>query len=45
MTTIKIINVETGEEPLEKSLLYLSYQMDRNQVDELMHNEALKKMR
>lgn len=33
------------EEPLEKCLLYLSYKADKIHVDNLLHNEAMKKVR
>jgi hypothetical protein len=34
---------EIVELPLEKCLLYLAFQSDKNQLEELMHKEALKK--
>jgi len=33
------------KEPLEKCLLYLAYKADKNRFHQLMHNEAIKKMR
>jgi hypothetical protein len=30
------------EEPLEKCLLYLAFKTDRNELDRLQHNEAMK---
>lgn len=32
------------EEPLEKCLLYLAYRADKNQLESLLHREAIKKM-
>jgi hypothetical protein len=31
------------EEPLEKCLLYLSYKTDKNQLETILHKEALKR--
>jgi hypothetical protein len=33
---------EVVKEPLEKCLLFLSYKADRNQLEQLMHKEAMK---
>jgi hypothetical protein len=33
---------EVVKEPLEKCLLFLSYKADRNQLEGLMHKEAMK---
>jgi hypothetical protein len=33
------------EEPLEKCLLFLAYQSDRNQLENLLHKEAMKKIK
>jgi len=30
------------EEPLEKCLLYLAFKTDKNELERLMHNEAMK---
>lgn len=35
---------EVVKEPLEKCLLFLSYKADKNQLESLMHNEAMKKI-
>jgi hypothetical protein len=32
------------KEPLEKCLLWLAYQADRTQLEDLMHKQALKKI-
>jgi hypothetical protein len=32
------------EEPLEKCLLWLSYQADKAQLEELLHKQAMKKI-
>ena len=32
------------EEPLEKCLLFLAYKADKNQLENLLHKEAMKKM-
>jgi len=31
-------------EPLEKCLLYLAYKADKNELETLLHKEALKKL-
>jgi hypothetical protein len=33
---------EVVNEPLEKCLLYLAYKADRNQLEAMMHKEAMK---
>ena len=33
------------KEPLEKCLLYLAFKSDKNHLETLMHNEAMKKVR
>lgn len=35
---------EIVKQPLEKCLLYLAYKSDKNQLDSLLHKEALKKI-
>jgi hypothetical protein len=35
---------EVVKEPLEKCLLYLAYEADKIQLEELLHKNALKKM-
>jgi len=35
---------EVVKQPLEKCLLYLSFQTDRNQLDNLLHKESLKQI-
>jgi hypothetical protein len=35
---------EITEQPLEKCLMYLAFQADRNELEELMHKEAMKKI-
>jgi hypothetical protein len=40
---IKEIDVVV-KEPLEKCLLFLSYKADKNQLETLMHNEAMKQI-
>lgn len=38
-----ILKIDTvTKEPLEKCLLYLAYRADKNQLEMLMHREALK---
>ena len=32
------------KEPLEKCLLYLAFKSDKNQLEELLHREAMKKI-
>jgi len=32
------------KEPLEKCLLWLAYQADRTQLEELLHKQAMKKI-
>ena len=36
---------EVVKEPLEKCLLYLAYQADKIQLEELVHKEMMKKMK
>jgi hypothetical protein len=36
---------EVVKEPLEKCLLFLSYQADKVQLENLVHKEMLKKMK
>jgi hypothetical protein len=36
---------EVVKEPLEKCLLYLAYQADKVQLEELVHKEMMKKMK
>ena len=36
---------QVTEEPLSKCLLYLAFQADKAKLDELIHNEAMAKMR
>ena len=36
---------EISREPLEKCLLYLAYKSDKNVLQKLMHDQAIKKMR
>jgi hypothetical protein len=36
---------EVVKEPLEKCLLYLSYQADKVHLEELVHKEMMKKMK
>jgi hypothetical protein len=35
---------EVVKEPLEKCLLFLSYKADKNRLDELLHNAAMKQI-
>jgi hypothetical protein len=35
---------EVVKEPLEKCLLFLAYEADKMQVEELLHKHAMKKM-
>jgi len=36
---------EVVKEPLEKCLLWLAYQSDKVELEELMHKDAMKKIR
>jgi hypothetical protein len=36
---------EVVKEPLEKCLLWLAYQSDKVELEDLMHKEAMKKIR
>ena len=37
------VDIVTNE-PLEKCLLYLSYKSDKNELEALLHREAMKKI-